>query len=46
MLSKILSTSAVLLASSTLVSAQTFSACNPVKGDSKLIAPAPLPPFV
>jgi len=35
MFSKALSASALLLASSSLVAAQTFSACNPVKGDSE-----------
>jgi hypothetical protein len=35
MFSKILSTAAVVLATSGLATAQTFSACNPVKGDSE-----------
>lgn len=35
MFSKILSATAVALASSSLVAAQTSSLCNPVKGQSK-----------
>jgi hypothetical protein len=39
MYSKILSAGAVVLASSSLASAQTFSSCNPVKGDSEFGIP-------
>lgn len=35
MFSKLLSTAVVALAASSLASAQTFSECNPTKGDSK-----------
>jgi len=40
MISKFLSATAVVLASSSLVAAQTHSLCNPVKGDSKLSPPS------
>lgn len=45
MISKFLSATVVVLASSSLVAAQTHSLCNPVKGDSKLSPPRYLGQF-